>query len=132
MLIRGGNMSDFFANNLKFLREQYGLSKSQLAERAKVSQSTITRWEEGEMGITIDNVYELSKILNIPLPDLIGTDLRKDDNNGNRPLWNEYKGVQFKFKDNRTINDLSDDMKELFESTLNMVTKELDKLEDNE
>lgn len=72
-------MDNFFANNLKYIREKRGLSKSQLAEKLNVNQSTITRWENGEMGATVTNAFDISRILNISLPDLLGKDLSIDN-----------------------------------------------------
>jgi len=70
----------YFAKNLKYLREKLGMSKSSLAKKMGVNQSTITRWEKSEMGITVDNAYDLSLILNVPLPELIGKDLQENGN----------------------------------------------------
>ena len=72
-------MENFFANNLKYIREKRGLSKSQLAEKLNVNQSTITRWESGEMGATVTNAFDISRILNVPLPDILGKDLSLDN-----------------------------------------------------
>lgn len=72
-------MDNFFANNLRYIREKRGLSKSQLAEKLNVNQSTITRWENGEMGATVTNAFDISRILNISLPDLLGKDLSLDN-----------------------------------------------------
>lgn len=72
-------MDNFFANNLRYIREKRGLSKSQLAEKLNVNQSTITRWENGEMGATVTNAFDISRILNISLPDLLGKDLSIDN-----------------------------------------------------
>ena len=72
-------MDNFFANNLRYIREKRGLSKSQLAEKLNVNQSTISRWENGEMGATVTNAFDISKILNVPLPDLLGKNLSVDN-----------------------------------------------------
>lgn len=72
-------MENFFANNLRFIREKRGLSKSQLAQKLNVNQSTITRWENGEMGATVTNAYDISRLLDIPLPELLGKDLSLDN-----------------------------------------------------
>ncbi len=78
-------MSNYFSTNLKFLREQKGYSQNKLANIVGVNQTTIARWETEEMAPSIDNVEEISKVLNIDLPDLLGKDLRvidKSDNDG--------------------------------------------------
>ena len=69
-------MSGFFSSNLKFLRESKKITKTELAKRLKVHQSTISRWENDEMGATIDNAVGISEVLGVPLPELLGKDLR--------------------------------------------------------
>lgn len=69
-------MSSFFASNLKFLRESHDMSKTDLSKKINVHQSTISRWENNEMGATIDNAYDISEVFNIPMSELLGKDLR--------------------------------------------------------
>ena len=69
-------MAEFFSTNLKYLREQNGLSQNKLAEKIGVNQTTIARWEDDNRVPTIDNAIDVSEALNIPLPDLLGIDLR--------------------------------------------------------
>ncbi len=72
-------MSNHFSSNLKFIRENKGISKSRLGELVGVNQSTIGRWETNEITPSIDNVEEVAKALNIPLPDMLIKDLRFDN-----------------------------------------------------
>lgn len=72
-------MSNYFKENLKFLREERKLSKNKLGELAGVNQTTIGRWENGEITPTIDNVIDLMNALNVPidkLGDFLGKDLK--------------------------------------------------------
>lgn len=68
-------MAVFFNTNLKHIRKINGISQKQLAEKIGVDQSTISYWEKG-MDITVENAIKVAEILNIPLPDLLGIDLR--------------------------------------------------------
>ena len=72
-------MAGFFSSNLKFLRESKSITKTELAKRLKVHQSTISRWENDEMGATIDNAVDISEVLGVPLPELLGKDLRSEN-----------------------------------------------------
>ncbi len=65
----------YFAKNIKFLRQKKGLSRTQLAKQLKVNQSTVARWENNSMGITIDNAYDVSVFFNISIDDMIKKDL---------------------------------------------------------
>ncbi len=69
-------MSNYFSKNLKYLRESRNLSQNKLADMIGVNQTTIARWEDDNRTPNLDNAIDVSKILNIPLPDLIGRDLR--------------------------------------------------------
>lgn len=73
-------MATYFSKNLKYIREKIGLTKNELAKKMHVSQSTVSRWESGEMGITVEKAYELSLILDVPLPELVGKDIESLSN----------------------------------------------------
>lgn len=72
-------MSVFFSSNLKYLREKKGLSQNKLAEKIGVNQTTIARWEDDNRIPTIDNAIDVAEALKVPLPDLVGKDLRFDN-----------------------------------------------------
>lgn len=72
-------MSNFFSKNLKYMRENKGISKNKLGEMVGVNQTTIGRWESNEITPSIDNVEEVANVLNIPLPDLLIRDLQFDN-----------------------------------------------------
>lgn len=69
-------MGNYFNTNLKFIREQKGLSQNKLANIVGVNQTTIARWESQEIIPSIGNVEDVSKALNISLPDMLAKDLR--------------------------------------------------------
>lgn len=69
-------MNNYFSTNLKFIRENLGLSQSALAKKIGVNQTTIARWEDDNRTPTIDNALDVSEVLNVPLPELLGIDLR--------------------------------------------------------
>ena len=96
-------MSNLFSKNLKYLRERKHISKSKLGELVGVNQSTIGRWENGEITPSIDNVEEVAKALHIDLPDL----LIKDLSIGEKAYYDE---LFFLFNSNRDI--LTEDDKE--------------------
>ena len=72
-------MGNYFSSNLKFIREQKGISKSKLGDLVGVNQSTITRWESKEITPSIDNVEQVAEVLNVDLPDILIKDLRFDN-----------------------------------------------------
>lgn len=86
-------MSNYFSTNLKYLREKRNLSQNRLASMIGVNQTTIARWEDDNRTPNLDNAIDVSKILNIPLPDLIGRDLSLNNAN-NSP--NEENNENYK------------------------------------
>lgn len=73
-------MALYFSKNLKFLRELNNLSQNKLAEKIGVNQTTIARWEDDNRTPTVDNAVDVSEVLNIPLPELLGVDLSIEEN----------------------------------------------------
>lgn len=86
-------MNNYFAKNLKYLREIRGWSQSELARQTTrvcniynrdlpeekklkpITQASIARWEAGENSPSIDNLVILEETLFVKLPELIGADL---------------------------------------------------------
>ena len=52
------NLGEF----IKDLREERGMTQTELAESLKTSQSAIARMETGEQNLTSNNLHEISKI----------------------------------------------------------------------
>lgn len=55
------------------------LSQNSFAEKLDLNVSNISRWENAKNGMSLDTAYEISKKLNISLPELIGKDLSKEN-----------------------------------------------------
>ena len=101
-------MSNYFKSNLKFMREKKGLSKNKLGELTGVNQTTIGRWENGEITPTIDNVIDLLKALNMPiesLGDFLGKDLRLNENNTQKATFEKDEMKVTIWKDGEITND---------------------------
>lgn len=59
--------------NIKKLRIKNNYSQFALAQKLKVTQACIVRWEKGITKISIPNLYKLSIIFNVSLNDLCYT-----------------------------------------------------------
>ncbi len=90
-------MNNYFAENLKYLRESKGWSQSELSRQTvrvcsihnkdlpeekhikPITQASIARWEAGENSPSIDNLVLLEETLFVRLPDLIGRNLKEKE-----------------------------------------------------
>lgn len=112
-------MARFFNKNLKFVRQQRGISQQELADKLKIDRSTISRWENDEMDVTVSNALQVSNFFNIPIEDFTGRDLSL--NNDTR----KYDELELLFDKNKDI--LTDDDKEYMKFIIEKRKKEIDK-----
>lgn len=72
-------MPNFFNSNLKYLRKAKGMSQQEIADKIGIDRSSISRWENGDMGATIDKAIDIAKLFDIPIPEFLEKDLSLDD-----------------------------------------------------
>ena len=113
---------NYFSKNLEFLRKERKLSRNELADKLKVNQSTISRWENGDMGVTVDNAYDIASFFGISIADLTGIDLTQE-----QPVFDE---LELLFNKNKDI--LTDDDKETMKFIIEKRKREIDKQLDGE
>ncbi len=111
-------MPRYFNKNLKFIRQKKGISQQELADKLKLDRSTISRWENDEMDITVGNAIQISDYFNIPIEDFTGRDLSLNDNN-------TFDELELLFNKNKDI--LTDDDKEYMKFIIEKRKKEIDK-----
>lgn len=108
---------NFFSKNLEYLRTQKGMTRNELANKLKVNQSTISRWENGDMGITVDNAYDVADFFNVSMSDLTGKDMSLE----NKP----FDELDLLFSKNKDI--LTDEDKEYMRFIIEKRKREIDK-----
>ncbi len=72
-------MNTLFAETLKKLRKEKGLSQFQLGEQMFVNHSTIARWESGSRLPDAAMITRLSKILEVDVATLLATAAESDE-----------------------------------------------------
>jgi len=65
----------YFADNLKFLRKERGLSQGKLAEELDLNRGNIASYEKGLAEPKMENLMRIVKFFNIEFRDLVETDL---------------------------------------------------------
>lgn len=109
----------FFSKNLEYLRTSKKMSRAQLADKINVNQSTISRWENEDMGVTVENAYDVANFFNISISDLVGKDLTQENNrqiNHNKTLNILYD----------KIKDLPEDKQKIILNVTEAVMKDID------
>lgn len=72
----GDVKNNFFASNLKFLRQKQGMEQLELAHMlGRKSSSSISEWEKGRYTPKSGILSDIANIFNVTLPDLMEIDL---------------------------------------------------------
>lgn len=111
-------MARFFNTNLKFIRQSRNLSQQDLADRLNIDRSTISRWENDEMDITISNAIKISDFFNIPIEEFTGKDLTQSTNR-------TFDELEILFNKNKDL--LTDEDKEYIKFIIEKRKREIDK-----
>jgi transcriptional regulator with XRE-family HTH domain len=69
----------FIGEQIKYLRQLRGYSLSSLAQKAGISKSTLHKIEDNLTNPTINTIWAISKILEIPFGDLVEKDLKIEE-----------------------------------------------------
>lgn len=72
-------MAKYFNSNLKYIRNQKGMSQQELADKIGTDRSTISRWENGEIDTPLEMAMKIAEELNVSYYDFFGKDLRFDN-----------------------------------------------------
>ncbi|MFE4416078.1 helix-turn-helix domain-containing protein [Streptomyces sp. NPDC056821] len=71
MNVSEGSVRDMLATNLRRARTERGLSISELSRRSKIGKATLSQLESGTGNPTIETVFSLSRVLEVPISDLL-------------------------------------------------------------
>lgn len=72
-----------FADNLKQLRKEKGLSQEELAELLDVSRQAVSKWEQGLGYPEVEKLLLLSNRLHVSLDSLLSTEVAGENGAGN-------------------------------------------------
>lgn len=111
-------MTRLFNKNLKYMRQQRGMSQQELADKLKIDRSTVSRWENDEMDVTVGNAIQVANVLNIPIEDLTGKDMTQS-------YVQTFDELELLFSKNKDI--LTDDDKAYIRFIIEKRKKEIDK-----
>ena len=64
-----------FGDNLRKIRKSKKMSQEQLAEKMNVTRQSVSKWENGESYPEMNNIFELCKVFNCKLNELVYPDM---------------------------------------------------------
>lgn len=76
--------------NLKYLRNKFGFSQEELAEKINVSRQTVAKWENGESLPDIVKCTELAMVYNVSLDALATVSLDEEVETENGSVDGKY------------------------------------------
>jgi len=76
---------------LKKLRKNLGMTEAELAEKLKISQQQVSRYENGKTSLTLERISSYLSILDVNWPEFITEVLDKS----NYRELNDYKKIDF-------------------------------------
>lgn len=115
-------MNNYFASNLKYLREKKRLSQQELAEELEVPQPTLACWENGIRTPKISQVQVIADYFNVGM-DIISHDYSNNETDLSR---NEFDILFDKYKE-----VLSEDDKDMIKFIIEKRKKEIDEQNHN-
>lgn len=98
-------MHNYFAKNLKYLREQKGVNQEELAKALGVEIAAVSHWENKRREPNMDMVTKIAKYFAVS-DDIIFKDLSNESEEEQKynSLFNKYK--QLKEEDKELIKNL--------------------------
>ena len=72
-------MKILISENLKKLREEKGLTQSELAEELSVTPQSVSRWEKGLAYPDIEKLPQLSKLFEVSIDELLGNEKTRSE-----------------------------------------------------
>ena len=96
---------NYFASNLRFLRQKNGLEQTDLATRlGRKSSSSISEWEKGKYTPKAGVLNDIANIFGVSLSKLMSTDLSNPSAQAEEEENSTFKMIQRKAK-NLSVTD---------------------------
>jgi len=110
-------------NNLKRIRLSKNMTQQDIADKltklrntqekrkdyTPITRATISKYENGNLGISMPLLYDLSKILEVPIPELFNSEVIYEDNDGYSIKLVNFDKKIFENLDDKTKNKMIDD-----------------------
>lgn len=94
---RSKNKNSIVGKNIRYLRESYGMTQKELANKIFKSESTVRMWELGNSEPDIETLIMLSKLFEVKIDDLINAQYEHQSSNNPIHIPPELQNIQFAF-----------------------------------
>lgn len=94
---RSKNKNSTVGKNIRYLRESYGMTQKELANKIFKSESTVRMWELGNSEPDIETLIMLSKLFEVKIDDLINAQYEHQSSNNPIHIPPELQNIQFAF-----------------------------------
>lgn len=94
---RSKNKNSIVGKNIRYLRESYGMTQKELANKIFKSESTVRMWELGNSEPDIETLIMLSKLFEVKIDDLINAQDEHQSSNNPIHIPPELQNIQFAF-----------------------------------
>ena len=114
---------NYLSNNIKFLRQQKGLTQEELGKVVDKTRSLISAWESSDREISTQDIIKLSNYFNVPMDALISKDLKLEQ-------AGSFDELELLFSKTKDI--LTEDDRDMIRFVIEKRKKEIDKQLDNQ
>ena len=95
-----------FGDNLRKIRKSKKMSQEQLAEKMNVTRQSVSKWENGESYPEMNNIFELCKVFNCKLNELVYPDMSDISSLDEEIVMNVVKFSEKKQKEVKTLSNI--------------------------
>ena len=95
-----------FGDNLRKIRKSKKMSQEQLAEKMNVTRQSVSKWENGESYPEMNNIFELCKVFNCKLNELVYPDMSDISSLDEEIVMNVVKFNEKKQKEVKTLSNV--------------------------
>ena len=95
-----------FGDNLRKIRKSKKMSQEQLAEKMNVTRQSVSKWENGESYPEMSNIFELCKVFNCKLNELVYPNMKDISSLDEEIVMNVVKFNEKKQKEVKTLSNV--------------------------
>lgn len=97
-------MNANISENIRLKREKVGLSQDEMAHKLDINQATYSKLERNSTKLTVDRLFEIAKLLNADVADLLGLKTQTIFNQKENEMANAFGRIENYYQDNKEIS----------------------------